>query len=134
MIRLTGLRLWIGIGALSAAAIVGGASMLPHEQIGATVPTAHRAAPVAAAVADPRLISSAPVQPVTAPPAPVSAAPSAAPAVTSQSAPFVSTTVPVAAVPAAQEVPTVADRCSAMTGGGHGRPVPPMCAPLAPQP
>src|SRR3982074_1770136 len=130
MTRLTGFRLWIGLGVLSAAAMVGAASMLTHGPIGPTVATAHRAAPLAPAVAEPRIVTA---QPVTAEPAPANAAPSAPQAVPQQSAPFASTTVPVAAAPAAQEQVSPADRCSAMTGGGRGHPVP-LCVPLAPQP
>jgi hypothetical protein len=139
MIRFSGLRLVIGLGALGAlfaVAMVGGASILTHAPMGATFATAHRAAaPSAPAVAEPRTVTADPAQPMTAAPVTVNTAPSApAASAPAASAPFASTTVPASTAPAAQEVPTAADRCTFMTGGGHGRPVPPMCAPLAPQP
>lgn len=115
MIRLSRRRLWLALGALGAATVVGWALVLSPAPFSATSPVAHRAA--------------APAQPAVA--EPVGRALSEPRAIGARAAPLGSTAVPVKTVPGGQAAPPALDRCSATTGPAR---VLAMCVPLAPPP
>jgi len=129
MIRLSGVRLWLGIGAVCATTTVAGVSLLPADPNGAIFATAVRAtARLTPAVAEPARVSAIPT--VVSEPASTIAAPSGTLAAPAQSPPFAATAVPANTTPPLRSVPR-SDRCSAFTVRGGP---PAMCAPLAPQP
>lgn len=116
MIRISDRRLWIALGALGAAMLMGWTAVLAQAPARATSPAAHRAALARQAVAEPAPATGSLTDQLTKP---------------TVAAPSRSAVVPGNLAPAVQVAPPVPDRCSAVLG--QGRPLP-MCPPLAPRP